>query len=200
MGMLDEAISTIDATMRNLGAFSDSSEPILFLEPSCLSAVHDEWLSLKLKTPGQERDKLAARSMLVEDFIATKWDEHPREPRFAKPASNVYFHGHCHQKALFSAESGAAVLGRVCGDGLTVIDSGCCGMAGAFGMTRDHYDLSMKIGELVLLPAVREARRENDAIIVTSGTSCRHQIRDGMGERAIHPIELLDALSTHPRS
>jgi FAD/FMN-containing dehydrogenase/Fe-S oxidoreductase len=194
MGMLDEAMDTIDATIRGMGSIAASSEPILFLEPSCLSAVQDEWLSLKLKTPRAAREQIAARSMLVEDFIAQRWDEHPREPKFAKPLSAVYFHGHCHQKALFSPDSGAAVLGRVCGERLRVIDSGCCGMAGAFGFTRDHFDLSMKIGELVLLPAVREARRDADAIIVASGTSCRHQIRDGTDERAMHVVELLDQL------
>ena len=126
--------------------------------------------------------------------MAQRWDEHPRQPTFAKPRSSVYFHGHCHQKALFGVDSGVAVLRRVCGDDVQTIDSGCCGMAGAFGFTRDHFDLSRKIGELVLLPAVREARRNQGALIVASGTSCRHQILDGTGERALHVVELLDQL------
>ena len=84
------------------------------------------------------------------------------------------------------------MLRRVAGSRLRVLDAGCCGMAGAFGYTADHYDLSMKIAELSLLPAVREAGDE--AIIVAGGTSCRHQIRDGTGVRALHPVELLDRL------
>jgi len=191
MGMLDEAIRTADATIKNLSATTTEHQPILFLEPSCLSAVRDDWLSLKLKTPNETRQQIAASALLVEDFVAQRWDEHPRRPTFAKPQSQVYFHGHCHQKALFGEDSGAAVLRLVCSDNVHVIDSGCCGMAGAFGFTRDHYDLSMKIGELVLLPAVREARRDQSAIIVASGTSCRHQILDGTGKRALHVVELL---------
>jgi Fe-S oxidoreductase len=100
-------------------------------------------------------------------------------------------HGHCHQKALWGSESSAALLRRLVGDRLTVLDSGCCGMAGSFGYTADHYDVSMKIGELSLFPAVRGAA---GATVVAPGTSCRHQIHDGTGVRALHPMELLDRM------
>ncbi len=194
MGMLDDAIHTADATISKLSATGAIQVPILFLEPSCLSAVRDDWLSLKLKAPTETRQQIAANAMLVEDFVAERWGQHPIKPSFAKARFPVYFHGHCHQKALFGEESGAAALRLACGEDVHVIDSGCCGMAGAFGFTRNHFDLSMKIGELVLLPAVREARRDQDAIIVASGTSCRHQILDGTGERALHVVELLAQL------
>jgi Fe-S oxidoreductase len=100
-------------------------------------------------------------------------------------------HGHCHQKALWGVDSSAALLRRLVGDQLRVLDSGCCGMAGSFGYTEDHYDLSMKIGEVVLFPAVRAAAGET---IVAPGTSCRHQIKDGTGVTAVHPIEAVASL------
>jgi Fe-S oxidoreductase len=100
------------------------------------------------------------------------------------------FHGHCHQKALWGNESSAAFLRRLAPD-LRVLDSGCCGMAGSFGYTADRYGVSMAIGERVLFPAVRAAP---EAQICATGTSCRHQIKDGTGRRALHPMELAAAL------
>ena len=100
----------------------------------------------------------------------------------------VLLHGHCHQKALWGLDRSTALLGRICGDRMRVLDSGCCGMAGAFGFTADHYDLSMQIGELSLFPSIRA---EPQATVVAGGTSCRHQILDGTGRRAVHPIEVI---------
>ena len=113
------------------------------------------------------------------------------KPRLSAAANGrpVLFHAHCHQKALWTADSSAKLLRRFCGERLSVLDTGCCGMAGSFGFTADRYDLSMKIGELTLLPMVRSAPA--DAIIVAPGTSCRHQIHDGTGRKSLHPIELV---------
>jgi len=104
----------------------------------------------------------------------------------------VVFHGHCHQKALWGEDTAAALLGRLVGDRLKVLPSGCCGMAGSFGYTKERYGLSMKIGEQSLFSHIREASPE--AIVVAPGTSCRHQIKDGTGRRARHPIELANEL------
>ncbi|MCH7791304.1 MAG: FAD-binding protein [Planctomycetes bacterium] len=191
-GVLGDAIRMIDRTASRLIESSPDDRPILFLEPSCHSAICDDWLSLKLKMSIDQRQLLAERAMLVEDFIEQRWGAHPMRPVLAEPTAEIVFHGHCHQKALLGPDSGVAMLRRVAGSRLRVLDAGCCGMAGAFGYTADHYDLSMKIAELSLLPAVRAAGDE--AIIVAGGTSCRHQIRDGTGVRALHPIELLDRL------
>ncbi|MBY0261870.1 MAG: hypothetical protein K2Q20_05975, partial [Phycisphaerales bacterium] len=100
----------------------------------------------------------------------------------------------CHQKALWGVESSAKLLRRLVGDKLTVLDTGCCGMAGSFGYDRERYGVSMKIAELALLPAVRRA--EAGDVIVAAGTSCRHQVHDGTrGTRhAVHPIELVERL------
>ncbi len=188
MGRLDRAVSKGEQLASKLKAVSndDSVEAILFLEPSCRSAIADDLPALKMNTPREVWRHITARSMFVEEFIAKVLvdREQPVEPVGAP----VIFHAHCHQKALWSDESSGKMLRLLIGDRLTTLDSGCCGMAGAFGMTRDHYDLSMKIGELSLLPSVRSAG--DDAIIVAPGASCRHQIRDGASRVAIHPVQL----------
>jgi Fe-S oxidoreductase len=136
---------------------------------------------------------IAGKSALVEAFLDKRWDDHPRRPTLRPREGELLFHGHCHQKALWGAESSTRLLGRVCGDGLRVLKTGCCGMAGSFGFTTDRYDLSMRIGELALLPEIR-ARPE--ASVCAPGTSCRHQILDGTGRHALHPVEVLRAAIT----
>jgi Fe-S oxidoreductase len=186
-GLLEDAVSTIDATLDSLGAFKES--PVLFLEPSCLSAVKDDWLQLKLRTHLDARKELAARSLLVEEFLDTAWSTHPRQPDFSF-SEPLILHGHCHQKALWGEDTSAAILRRIAGrDRVRTLDAGCCGMAGSFGYAAHRYDLSMRIGERVLFPAVRAA--PSTATIVAPGTSCRHQIHDGAGRRALHPVEAL---------
>jgi Fe-S oxidoreductase len=101
------------------------------------------------------------------------------------------FHGHCHQKALLGRTSSVTLLHRLLGDGVEVLDAGCCGMAGSFGYTADRYDLSMKIGGLTLFPALDRAP---DALPLATGTSCRHQIKDGTGREALHPVEVLERM------
>lgn len=190
LGLLPEAIEEIDATLANLRPLIEerSVDAVLFLEPSCLSAVKDDWLTLKVRTDKGLRERLAAKSFLVEDFLHKRWDDHPRRAAFTPPTDDVLLHGHCHQKALWGAETSAAMLRRVAGDRLRVLDTGCCGMAGSFGYSQDRFDLSMKIGELALLPAVRNAP---GACIAAPGTSCRHQIHDGAARHAKHPVEWL---------
>lgn len=194
VGMLATAIETIDAAVESLRpAIEDPSvKAIIVCEPSCLSAIKDDWLGLNCRSDKRLREKLAAKAMLPEEFIDKHWDTHPVKPGFTSdirhPTSDVLLHAHCHQKSLWGAESSARLLRRLVGDRLKVLDTGCCGMAGSFGFGKDRYDLSMRIGELSLLPIVREAPA--DAIIVATGTSCRHQIHDGAHRDSIHPIEL----------
>ena len=99
----------------------------------------------------------------------------------------MIFHGHCHQKALWGAETSARFLRRIFGTKLTTLDTGCCGMAGSFGYAEKRYELSMTIGEERLFPAVRVA---SDAVVCAPGTSCRHQIHDGTARDALHPVDL----------
>ncbi|MCA9311380.1 MAG: 4Fe-4S dicluster domain-containing protein, partial [Phycisphaerales bacterium] len=162
---------------------------IVACEPSCLSAIMDEWRTLKLDAD-LDLDAIAAASFLPEDFLEKRWDAHPRRPAFRAPDTPLHIHGHCHQKALWGAETTAALLRRVAGPERTkVLDTGCCGMAGSFGYTADRYDLSMQIGELTRFPKLREAAP--DDTVIAPGTSCRHQIHDGVQRTALHPMEWL---------
>jgi Fe-S oxidoreductase len=161
---------------------------LVVCEPSCLSAIKDDWLQLRLGPPLASRKALADRAMLVEEFVEAAWDRHPRRPMLDQPPHRqILLHGHCHQKALWGDAGSAAALQR-CGT-VQVLDAGCCGMAGSFGYEATKYATSMQIGELALLPAVRAAADET--VIAAPGTSCRQQILHGTGRAALHPIELL---------
>ncbi len=196
MGLLPDAIRTADATLEALRPHIESSDcrAVLVLEPSCLSAFKDDWLDLRLATPMALRRALAAKSWLVEEFLEREWDRHPKRPDVGGAAGDgtapVLLHAHCHQKALWGAESSGAILRRALGDRLRVLDTGCCGMAGSFGYSRRRFDLSNQIGELTLYPAVQEAP---GATLVAPGTSCRHQVKDALGVRAEHPVCVLAA-------
>jgi Fe-S oxidoreductase len=148
--------------------------------------VKDDWLNLKLHTPLSDRKRLAEKSMAVEDFLNRHWESHPRCPAISASIPAVVLHAHCHQKALWGETECAASLRRIAST--TVLATGCCGMAGSFGFSADRYDLSMKIAELSLLPAIRGA--PPNSTICAPGTSCRHQIHDGVNRRALHPIEI----------
>jgi Fe-S oxidoreductase len=194
LGLLPEAIRTADQTLADLRSVIDdvAVEAIIVLEPSCLSAIKDDWLKLNLKTDLEARQKLAAKAMMLEELVERRWESHPIRPVMRPSQANgcrMILHGHCHQKALWGMESSAAVLRRIAGDQLDVLPSGCCGMAGSFGYTADRYDLSMKIGELSVFPPVRAAPTQ--AVVIAPGTSCRHQIKDGTGRVALHPAEVL---------
>ena len=192
-GVLGDAIKMIDRTADRLVESAPGDCPILFLEPSCHSAICDDWLSLKLKMSIDQRQALAERAMLVEDFIEQRWGAHPMRPVLTEPTAEIVFHGHCHQKALLGPDSGVAMLRRVAGSRLRVLDAGCCGMAGSFGFEKEHYEISMKIGEQALFPAVNAKGLEWEVAVM--GVSCRQQIEHGTGREARHLVEVLrDAL------
>ena len=192
-GMLAEARREIDAASRALIGLLESTnaDAVLVLEPSCSSAIRDDWLELPPEMPNdfamEQRQNLAMRTFLVEEFLEKRWDAHPQRPELPAQADDVVLHGHCHQKALWGAESSAKFLRRLFGDRLRVLDTGCCGMAGSFGYVDRRYELSMKIGEDKLFPAVRAAE---GAVVCAPGTSCRHQIHDGTARDALHPVDL----------
>jgi Fe-S oxidoreductase len=191
--LLPQAIAEIDATLEKLRPIieDENVRAILVAEPSCLSAFKDDWLSLKLRTPRLLREQLAKKSFLPEQFLHAAWDTHPRTPTFTAPAGNVLLHGHCHQKALWGAASSAEMIRRIAGDKLQVLDTGCCGMAGSFGYGKDRFDLSMQIGELALFPAARAMRAKD--VLIAPGTSCRHQVHDGVAKHAMHPMVFLQS-------
>jgi FAD/FMN-containing dehydrogenase/Fe-S oxidoreductase len=160
--------------------------PIVGLEPSCLLTLADEWTEL---APGIETQQIAASAHLADGWLVKQVREGACTlPLLPRPEKCV-LHGHCHQKALVGAGGSAAALRLAPELDVTVLDAGCCGMAGSFGYEKEHYDLSVKIAELALLPALAAAP---DATVVAPGTSCRHQIKDLAHRRALHPLELLE--------
>lgn len=193
-GVLDAAVRDAERTLDRLAGWIDRESVRAFVvaEPSCLSSITDDWLDLRIDRPMAMRQRLAERSMLPEAFVAKFWDSHPSRPMFGTPPGRLIVHGHCHQKALWGVRSTTDALDRVAPGRVVTLDTGCCGMAGSFGYTADRFDLSMKIGELALFPAVRAAGPD-DWLLMT-GTSCRHQTLDGTGRHAMHPIEAIDRL------
>ena len=176
-----------------LKPYIEAGVPVLGLEPSCLFTLRDEFRSMH---PGAEADALAERALLLEEFRAAE----ARSGRLKlklKPidVSKALLHGHCHQKAFAAMPAVQQVLKLVPGLTVETIDSSCCGMAGAFGYEAEHYEVSMKMAEAALLPAIRKA--EPGAILVADGTSCRHQIHDGANREAVHVVRVLEmALAT----
>ncbi|MBL9147601.1 MAG: FAD-binding protein [Phycisphaerae bacterium] len=194
MGDLRRARVTCATTARNLLAAMEREKAValLGLEPSCLSAIVDDWQELKMDVDRAALARLAANAFLVEAFLDGRWNEHPTRPSFRAPAEPIVLHGHCHQKALWGVGSSSALLERIAPGKVTTLNTGCCGMAGSFGFTTDRYDLSMAIGELALLPAVRHA--PESTTVCAPGTSCRHQILDGATRHAKHPMEVVREL------
>lgn len=193
LGNLEHARKTIDTTLSMLERSINDADvrAFVFCEPSCLSAVIDDWLELKLDTPPEMRRRLAERSFLVEDFVHRSWEDHPIVPEL-KPARGprVLLHAHCHQKALLGSSSSSAALERFLPGRVTTPDNGCCGMAGSFGYDRDKFAVSRRIAGVELEPHLAEHR---GATLAAPGTSCRHQIKDTFGRAALHPIEVLES-------
>ncbi|MHC4415435.1 MAG: FAD-binding and (Fe-S)-binding domain-containing protein [Planctomycetota bacterium] len=194
-GMLAEASRVCHKTASALMRAVERHQAVAVVgcEPSCISAVKDDWLELDMGLEPESLEALADKTFLVEQFLEARWDRHRKRPPIGPGPHEepVFLHGHCHQKALWGVESSQDLLTRLLGARLVVIDSGCCGMAGSFGYTPKHYELSLAIGELALFGAIRA---EPHATIVAPGTSCRHQILDGTGRRALHPIELVASM------
>jgi Fe-S oxidoreductase len=132
---------------------------------------------------------VAGRSLLLEEYLVRRLDEGSWSPAFSDATVTVRVHGHCHQKSLVGTAPLLRVLHLPPGFRVSEIDSGCCGMAGSFGFEKEHYDISMRIGEMRLFPAIRSA--PPDARIVAEGISCRQQILHATGRKAQHPAELL---------
>ncbi|WP_346860988.1 FAD-linked oxidase C-terminal domain-containing protein [uncultured Draconibacterium sp.] len=164
--------------------------PLVGIEPSAILAFRDEYPELVDKDIQPAAEKLAQNALLFEEFIAAEIEKgNIKESDFTTQERHILLHGHCQQKAVASTEPSKKMLSLPLNYFVKEIPSGCCGMAGSFGYEKEHYELSMQIGELVLFPAVREAKAEYT--ISAPGTSCRHHIKDGTGKTAMHPVEVL---------
>ncbi len=159
---------------------------IVGLEPSCLLTLRDELLAM---LPGKEAEALASHAFLFEEFLAREAAAGRLPSPIARSPGKILLHGHCHQKAFAAMGAVGAALALVEGLEVETVESSCCGMAGAFGYGADTYDVSLAMGELSLLPAVRRAAP--DAVIAADGFSCRHQIRDGTGRTPLHVARIL---------
>ena len=168
--------------------------PLIGIEPSALLAFRDEYPDMAGKDLAEDARSLARNAFLFEEFICREIDRgNITADQFTDRPLQILLHGHCQQKAVASTAPTLRMLSLPSGHSVEEINDGCCGMAGAFGYEKEHYDLSMKIGEMVLFPAVREAAE--GTVIVAPGTSCRHHIFDGTGRKALHPVEVMyDAL------
>jgi Fe-S oxidoreductase len=189
VGLVEEARTEARRTLAALKPLIERGLPVIGLEPSCLLSLRDEYQAL---LPGPETDAAAGQALLLEEFLAREQAAGRLELRLkAPPWRRALLHGHCHQKAFDALGAVEQCLKLIPDLEASTIDSSCCGMAGAFGYQARHHAVSMQMAELSLLPAIRAA--EPDTVVVADGTSCRHQIHDGSGRRALHVAQLLQA-------
>ncbi|MEX0325863.1 MAG: FAD-binding and (Fe-S)-binding domain-containing protein [Puniceicoccaceae bacterium] len=189
-GMLKRAKGFAEANVRTFASLVSENEPLVGIEPSAILGFRDEYPDLVDASLKADADKLAPNCLTIEEFL---WREMQagriKEDSFTEEKARLLVHGHCHAKALSGMEALMGVMNFPRQYMAEAIPSGCCGMAGSFGYEKEHFELSQRVGELVLFPAVREV--EEATILVAPGTSCRHQIHDGTGRTALHPVEVL---------
>lgn len=185
-GFLHEARQLVDENIRQLTPYAEDGMVILGTEPSCLFTLTDEWRDL---VPGEETTLIARQAKLVESWLEQRWNWGGAAlPTASSEPMEVLVHGHCHQKAALAMEGSLKALSNLAGVTPTLIDAGCCGMAGAFGYEHSHYEMSKAIAGDRLLPALRQAPR---ATVVAGGFSCRTQVSDLARRRALHPVQLI---------
>jgi Fe-S oxidoreductase len=195
-GLLDEARRHARENARRLHPLIERGVDLLFFEPSCLSAVREDAPDLLSGDDRRRARDVADRSQLFESWLERETRSGRIPLMLGAGPSTVLLHGHCHQKSMGQLAPAKALLSRIPGARIVDPDAGCCGMAGSFGYMADHYDVSRSIAERRLLPAVRGLDR--DAVVVASGSSCRQQIADFSGVRALHAAELVQNLLTRP--
>jgi len=189
-GLLDGAKK---AAVTNIIALKDvvsQETPLIGLEPSAILTFRDEYPDIVPQELKEDARSIASNAYIIDEFLAGEIDKgNMKADQFTEREQKIKVHGHCHQKAISSVSFTTKILSLPANYNAEEIPSGCCGMAGSFGYEKEHYNVSMKIGELVLFPAVRNA--EEGVVIVAPGTSCRHQIKDGTNRNALHPVEVL---------
>jgi FAD/FMN-containing dehydrogenase/Fe-S oxidoreductase len=185
-GLVDHARTELDRLVATYAPFAARGVPIVGLEPSCLLTLRDELLSLRSDATAKS---ISAHALLFEEFLVREAEAGRLHLALGPIAAKAMVHGHCHQKSFGAFKPVEKILRLVPDLSIETIESSCCGMAGAFGYGADTYQTSIEMAELSLLPAVRRA--DVSALIVTDGTSCRHQIKDGAGRGALHVARVL---------
>lgn len=189
-GLLKDAQKLANKNVSLLKDLVTENTPIIGIEPSAILTFRDEYPDLVEADLVESAKNLAKNALMIDEFIAREIDaKRIKSEQFTQEKRLIKLHGHCQQKAVASLTPTKKALSLPKNYEVHLIPSGCCGMAGSFGYEKEHYELSMKIGELVLFPTVR--KQADDVIIAAPGTSCRHQIHDGTGRKALHPVEIL---------
>jgi FAD/FMN-containing dehydrogenase/Fe-S oxidoreductase len=189
-GFLKSAKNLAEANVNQFLFCIEKDIPLVGIEPSAILSFKDEYPDLLEGHLKENAKRLAEKVFTIEEFLAKEFKAgNISSNQFTDKKSKVYYHGHCQQKALIGTAAANSILDIPKNFVIEEIKSGCCGMAGSFGYEKEHYKLSMKIGELILFPKIRKTN--SDEIIVASGTSCRHHIKDGTGKIVKHPVELL---------
>jgi FAD/FMN-containing dehydrogenase/Fe-S oxidoreductase len=186
-GLVDEARAEATRTLDALAPWVERGVPVIGLEPSCLLGLRDE---LRVLLPGERSAALATNALLFEEYLMREAEADRLRLPLKPIAGDVLLHGHCHQKAFGAMGAVEGALRLVPDVKISTVESSCCGMAGSFGYEAEHYEISLKMAEAALLPAVRRASA--DTIVVADGTSCRHQIADGSARAALHVARVLE--------
>jgi FAD/FMN-containing dehydrogenase len=196
-GLVRKAKEIANTNIQLLGKLISEASPIIGFEPSAILTFRDEYPDLATDENLAAANLLAKNSFFIDEFIAKEMSlGNITKAQFTQESKTILLHGHCQQKAVGSLGDSVSILSFPANYKVETIASGCCGMAGSFGYEKEHYEVSMNIGELVLFPKVRENMHQS--IIAAPGTSCRHQIKDGTGAKAVHPLEVLyNALVTN---
>jgi Fe-S oxidoreductase len=189
-GLVRKAKKIANYNVAALSGLISENSPLIGIEPSGILTFRDEYIELVDQHLVEKAKELGKNALMFDEFFereinAGRIDATP----FSKEKKKIRLHGHCHQKSLASVLPTKAMLSLPVNFEVEEIKSGCCGMAGSFGYEKEHYEVSMKVGELVLFPEVRKTPEET--LIAAPGTSCRHQISDGTGRRAYHPVEIM---------
>lgn len=189
-GLVRKAKKIAEKNVSLLAEVISEEMPLIGIEPSAILTFRDEYLELVDENYKAKAENISKNTFLLDEFLDKEIKNGNIKPeQFTDKTQKILLHGHCHQKALASTKPTLNILSLPKNYTVEEIPSGCCGMAGAFGYEKEHYETSMKIGELVLFPAVRA--KQPETIITAPGTSCRHQIKDGTGVKALHPVEIL---------
>jgi Fe-S oxidoreductase len=186
-GMVHEAKERVTALVNHLAPYAQAGIAVVGLEPSCLFTLRDEALQMGL---GPKAELVSQQAQLLEEFLAKEHKANRFTPQFKESTKPILLHGHCHQKAFAAVSPALELLRLIPNANPQLIESSCCGMAGSFGYEVEHIEASKEMAELSLLPTIR---KHPDAWVVADGTSCRHQIADGVGKNAKHIVKILEA-------
>ncbi|MFO8235884.1 MAG: FAD-linked oxidase C-terminal domain-containing protein [Bacteroidales bacterium] len=189
-GLLRKAKKIANKNIELLKDKITDKTPLVGIEPSAILTFRDEYPDLVSTSRRKDAEHLAKHVFMLDEFLIEEMEKRViRQTQFTDKKEKILLHGHCQQKAIISTNAMKRMLSIPLNYQVEEIPSGCCGMAGSFGFEKEHYDISMKIGEMVLFPAIREA--DENTLICAPGTSCRQQIKEGTGRAALHPVEIL---------